>query len=53
VTLKGQAPGAAAQALLERLREAEAALVPAEAALIARYARPIQVPPGRRKHGSR
>jgi DNA-binding transcriptional LysR family regulator len=53
VTLKGQAPGPAAQALLERLREAEAALVPAEAALIARYARPIQVPPGRRKHGSR
>jgi DNA-binding transcriptional LysR family regulator len=46
VTLKGQPVSAAARALLERLREAEAALVPIEDALGARYARLHEKRPG-------
>ena len=51
VTLKGQPLSAAARALLERLREAEAALLTAEAALVARYARPHEKRPGQRRRG--
>jgi DNA-binding transcriptional LysR family regulator len=47
VSLKGQPVSAAARALLERLREAEGALVSAEAALIARHARPHERRPGK------
>lgn len=47
VTLKGQPLSAAARVLMERLREAEAAIVGVEDALIARYARPNEAPRGR------
>jgi DNA-binding transcriptional LysR family regulator len=53
VTLKGQPLGSAARVLLEQLREAEAALVRVEAALIARHARPNKATPARRRRDSR
>jgi len=51
VTLKGQPLSAAARALMEGLREAEAALVRAEAALIARHAPAEATRAGRRQRG--
>jgi DNA-binding transcriptional LysR family regulator len=49
VTLKGQPLSAAARALLERLREAEAAIVREEATLVARHAPPEKTTKRRRK----
>jgi len=53
VSLKGQALGAAALALIERLREAEAALARAEGALIARHAPIGKSSPKRRERNTR
>ena len=52
VTLKGKVPGAAARALLERLREAEAAIVREEATLVARHAPAEKTPKRRRKRNA-
>ena len=53
VSLKGQALGAAARALIERLREAEAALARTEGALIARHAPIGKRSPKRRERSTR
>ena len=52
VTLKGQPLSAAARALLEQLREAEAAIVREEATLIARHAPAEKTPKRRRKRNA-
>ena len=51
VTLKGQEPSAGARALLDLMREAEAALIQGEAALVARHALAEKPSAGKRRRG--